>query len=63
MSSIEAQQRFGFKFDRSGAHSARTMMFAEIGQLFEGRGYAAVSAEYQEDVKHFNLLHKPSATQ
>lgn len=60
MNSIESQQKFGFKFGRSGAHSARTMMLAEITQLFHDRGFEAIAAHYQEDIELFNVLHKPT---
>lgn len=60
MNSIESQQKLGFKFGRSGAHSARTMMLAEITELFHGRGVEAIPAQYQEDIELFNVLHKPT---
>ncbi len=60
MSSLESQQKFGFKFGRSGAHSARTMMLTEITQLFHDRGVEAIAAHYQEDIELFNVLHKPT---
>ena len=60
MSSTEAQQKFGFKFGRNGAHSARTMMLAEITELFHGRGVETISTQYQEDIELFNVLHKPT---
>lgn len=60
MSSANSQQKFGFKFGRNGAHSARTMMLAEITELFHGRGVDASPAQYQEDIEHFNVLHKPT---
>lgn len=60
MSSTESQLKFGFKFGRSGAHSARTMMLAEITELFHGRGVNAALTHYQEDVVLFNVLHKPT---
>ena len=60
MSSSAAQQKFGFKFGRNGAHSARTMMLAEVTELFHGRGVDASPAQYQEDIERFNVLHKPT---
>ncbi|WP_353171831.1 hypothetical protein [Acinetobacter rudis] len=56
----ETQQKFGFKFGRNGAHSARTMMLAEITELFNGRSVDATLAEYREDIELFNVLHKPT---
>lgn len=60
MNSIESQQKLGFKFSRSGAHSARTMMLAEITELFHDAGVEAIAAQYQEDIELFNVLHKPT---
>jgi hypothetical protein len=60
MSSTEYQEKFGFKFGRNGAHSARTMMLAEITELFHGRGIEATLGQYQEDIELFNVLHKPT---
>lgn len=60
MSSTEAQQKFGFKFGRNGAHSARTMMLSEVSELFHGRNAEATAAQYQEDIERFNVLHKPT---
>ena len=60
MSTTESQHKFGFKFGRNGAHSARTMMLAEITKLFHGRGVEATLAQYQEDIELFNVLHKPT---
>jgi hypothetical protein len=60
MSSLEAQQKLGFKFGRNGVHASRTMMLSEISQLFHGRGVDATAAQYQEDVELFNVLHKPT---
>lgn len=60
MSSVAAQQKFGFKFGRNGAHSARTMMLAEIVELFRGRDADSSAAQYQEDIERFNVLHKPT---
>lgn len=60
MSSTEYQEKFGFKFGRNGAHSARTMMLAEITELFHGRGIEATLGQYLEDIELFNVLHKPT---
>jgi len=60
MVSTATQQKFGFKFGRNGAHTARTMMLAELTELFHGRGVDASSAQYQEDIERFNVLHKPT---
>ena len=60
MSTTESQQKVGLKFGRNGARSARTMMLAEITELFHGRGIEASLAQYQEDIELFNVLHKPT---
>lgn len=57
---LDPQQKFGFKSGRNGAHAARTMMLAEITELFHGRGIDATLAQYQEDIELFNVLHKPT---
>lgn len=54
------QEKFGFKYGRNGAHASRTMMLDEITTLFEGRPPSATPAQYQEDIEHFNVLHKPT---
>ncbi|HDS1766719.1 MULTISPECIES: hypothetical protein [Pseudomonas] len=60
MTSNGTQQKFGFKFGRNGAHAARTMMLAELTELFQGREAEASTAQYQEDIELFNVLHKPT---
>jgi hypothetical protein len=61
LNSPEAQQKFGFKFGQSGAHSARTMMFAELTQLFDGRPVDALPEHYRGDIELANVLHKPTS--
>ncbi|SER33510.1 MULTISPECIES: EF-hand domain-containing protein [Halopseudomonas] len=60
MSSTATQQKLGFKFGRNGVHSSRTMMLAEISELFHGRPASATAAQYKEDIEVFNVLHKPT---
>tara|TARA_R110001592_G_scaffold13740_2_gene62803 strand:- start:25280 stop:26059 length:780 start_codon:yes stop_codon:yes gene_type:complete len=60
MSSTATQEKYGFKFGRNGAHSARTMMLTELTELFQGRGVDASPDQYQEDIVRFNVLHKPT---
>lgn len=60
MSSTVAQQKFGFKFGRNGAHASRTMMLAEVSELFHGRPASATADQYKEDIEVFNVLHKPT---
>ena len=54
------REKFGFKFGRSGAHSARSMMLAELQQLFEFMEPGAGQAEYQQAIVEFNRLNKPT---
>lgn len=60
MTTLDTQLKFGFKFGRNGAHSARTMMLSEITELFHGREVLANPAQYQEDIERLNVLHKPT---
>lgn len=60
MNSIAAQQKFGFKQGRNGAHSSRTMMLSELTELFHGRPVDATAEQYKEDIETFNVLHKPT---
>ncbi|WP_019531410.1 hypothetical protein [Dasania marina] len=52
---------FGFKFGRSGAHSARSMMIAELTTLMAAHPEGATAERFKEDVLTFNLLHKPTS--
>jgi len=60
MTSPATQQKFGFKSGRNGAHASRTMMLAEIIELFKGRPADATPEQYQQDIVSFNVLHKPT---
>lgn len=60
MTSQETLEAFGFKFGKSGAHSARSMMIVELKQLLDGRPDNATKDDYQDDVLTFNQLHKPT---
>ena len=61
MSSSQAKQKFGFKFGLNGAHAARTMMLAELVQLFDGQPVDARSEQYRGDIERANVLHKPTS--
>ncbi|WP_299329646.1 hypothetical protein [uncultured Psychrobacter sp.] len=61
MTTKENQQKFGFKFGQNGAHSARTMMFSELTQLFEGQPVNAKPDDYRDDIEQANVLHKPTS--
>lgn len=52
--------KFGFKFGKNGAHSSRTMMLAEITDLFYGRDINSTQEQYQEDIITYNVLNKPT---
>jgi len=53
-------EKFGYKFGQSGAHSARTMMFDELVQLFSSLSDKASKSEYVDAIVESNLLNKPS---
>jgi elongation factor P hydroxylase len=53
-------EKFGYKFERNGAHSARTMMFDELKILFSSLPIKTTKAEYVEAIIEGNLLNKPS---
>ena len=54
-------QKFGFKFGQSGAHSARSMMLAELQTLFATTAPETKPAQYQSDICDYNVLDKPTA--
>ncbi|NYA44686.1 hypothetical protein HZI31_15410 [Serratia fonticola] len=60
MSSDERLVRLGFKFGKSGAHSARSLMYAELKTLLNARPCEATRYDYQQDIELFNRLHKSS---
>jgi len=55
------QEQFGFKYGKSGAHSARSMMIAELSTLMAAHPEGATAERLKEDVLTFNLLHKSTA--
>ncbi len=59
---INEQQltKFGFKFGRNGAHSARSMMIEELKELLFARDESATKQDYENDIVDFNILHKPT---
>lgn len=52
--------QYGFKFGKSGAHSARSMMIEELTHLLFSRDESATKADYEDDIINFNILHKPT---
>lgn len=55
------QEGFGYKYGKSGAHSARSMMIAELSQLLEQHPQGASVSTIKSDILEFNVLHKPTA--
>jgi hypothetical protein len=53
-------EKFGYKFGRSGAHSARTMMYDELLKLFSSVTAKASKADYIDAIVAGNLLIKPT---
>lgn len=60
MSSDERLVKLGFKFGKSGAHSARSLMYTELKTLLDARSEEATRHDYQQDIELYNLLHKSS---
>jgi hypothetical protein len=52
--------KFGYKFGQSGAHSARSMMLAELITLFEKTSSDCSQDQYHLDICDFNVLDKPT---
>lgn len=58
----ECLARFGFSFDRGGAHLARSMMLDEVSRLFQYRtDHASLLTDYESAVLEENCLGKRSA--
>lgn len=61
MSEAESLTRFGFSFERGGAHTARTMMSQELGTLLAYVGRPdATRPEYMQAISEENCLGKRS---
>lgn len=60
MTTEATQLKFGFKFGLNGAHASRTMMLAEVAELFSGQPLHATPKQYQENIVRNNVLHKPT---
>ncbi|MET4694985.1 hypothetical protein [Endozoicomonas lisbonensis] len=54
------QIELGFKYGKSGAHSARSMMLEELKQLFNGLPIDTDRARYEQDIVQYNVLQKSS---
>lgn len=59
--SIQSLEKLGFKFGQSGAHSARSMMLAELVALFQMTQPETSRDQYQADICDHNLLNKSTA--
>ncbi len=55
-----ALERFGFKFNKGGAHAARTMMLPELQRLLQSTADGAAPDGYRRAVVDENLLDKPT---
>lgn len=51
-------KKFGYKFGQSGAHSARSMMLAELVTLFEKTSSDYSQKRYRLDICDYNVLDK-----
>lgn len=58
MTSAECLQEFGFKSGQSGAHASRTLMLAELEQLFASVPTTAGPDEYRLAIEQHNVLQK-----
>ncbi|UVO16608.1 BREX-1 system adenine-specific DNA-methyltransferase PglX [Stutzerimonas stutzeri] len=61
MTSQQSLIKFGFKFGKNGAHAARTMMLAELQDLFAYTPVDADRDQYREQIVDFNRLDKPTS--
>lgn len=51
----------GFKSGKSGAHSSRSMMIAELNTLLEMNSENFELSRIKNDIENYNVLHKPTA--
>lgn len=54
-------EKYGFKFSKSGAHSARSMMLEELRMLFTATNPGTAKKQYESDIVDHNLLDKPTS--
>lgn len=54
----ESLTKLGFRFGRNGVHSARTMMFDEVSELFQKLPPDASRDDYAREIIEFNILGK-----
>ena len=60
MTTKDSLERFGFKFGDNGAHSARSMMLAELRILFQDAPQDASQEQYRAEISDHNILNKPT---
>lgn len=53
-------EKFGYKFGQSGAHSARSMMLADLQTLFGVTDIEASQKQYETEICDHNVLEKPT---
>lgn len=56
----DSLEKLGFKYGSSGAHSARSMMIAELSELLALYPKGADLDIIKRDILEFNVLHKPT---
>lgn len=57
---MQPLEKYGFKFGQNGAHSARSMMSAELRTLFAATTPDTAKEQYQADIVEHNILDKPT---
>ena len=60
MTRQESLSKFGYKFGKNGAHSARSMMLEELRSLFQATAPDSTQEHYQSEICDHNLLDKPT---
>lgn len=58
----EILTRLGFKFGKSGPHSARSLMLPELSIIMDGFTDQTTVESIKEDINTFNCLHKPTSS-
>jgi len=53
-------EKYGFKFGKNGAHSARSMMLVELQTLFSNMALDVLPEQYQTEICDHNILDKPT---
>ena len=60
MVNLQALQRLGYKFGLNGAHSARSMMLAELREVLNTALTEDTLEHLQSEICDYNLLNKPT---